>query len=85
MAGNARFTALLDACVLFPAPVADALMSMHVAGLYTARWTRRIEVEWIAKPSCANAQTSAASSSSGAMPCAMQCRGGRLKPLASSL
>lgn len=47
MAGNARFTALLDACVLYPAPVADALMSMHVAGLYTARWTRRIEDEWV--------------------------------------
>lgn len=47
MAGNARYTAILDACVLYPAPVADALMSIHVAGLYTARWTRRIEDEWV--------------------------------------
>lgn len=47
MAGHARYTALLDACVLFPAPVADALVSLHVAGLYTARWTSRIDQEWI--------------------------------------
>ena len=47
MAGHARYTALLDACVLFPAPVADALMSLHVAGLYVARWTARIDEEWL--------------------------------------
>lgn len=47
MAGPARYTALLDACVLFPPVVADALMSLHVAGLYTARWTARIDDEWI--------------------------------------
>lgn len=47
MAGSARFTALLDACVLFPAPVADALMSLHVAGLYTAKWTGKIDEEWL--------------------------------------
>ncbi len=47
MAGNARYTAILDACVLFPPAVADALISLHVAGLYTARWTSRIDDEWI--------------------------------------
>lgn len=47
MAGAARYTAVLDACVLFPAPVADALISLHVAGLYTARWTRQIDAEWM--------------------------------------
>lgn len=47
MAGSARYTALLDACVLFPPAVADALISLHVAGLYTARWTDRIDAEWI--------------------------------------
>jgi predicted nucleic acid-binding protein len=47
MAGHVRYTAALDACVLFPAPVADALMSLHVAGMYTAKWTRRIEDEWV--------------------------------------
>jgi len=47
MAGHARYSAMLDACVLYPAPVADALISLHVAGLYTARWTERIDREWI--------------------------------------
>ena len=47
MAGNARYTAILDACVLFPPAIADALVSLHVTGLYTARWTSRIDTEWI--------------------------------------
>lgn len=47
MAGNARFTALLDACVLHPAPIADAMMSVHSAGLCTVKWTDRIDEEWI--------------------------------------
>ena len=47
MAGSARYTAILDACVLFPPAVADTLISLHVAGLYTARWTARIDAEWI--------------------------------------
>jgi hypothetical protein len=47
VAGSARYTALLDACVLFPPAVADALISLHVAGLYNARWTARIDAEWI--------------------------------------
>lgn len=38
---------MLDACVLYPAPVADALISMHVAGLYTAKWTAKIDEEWL--------------------------------------
>lgn len=48
MAGHARYTALLDACVLYPLAMCDALMSLAPAGLFAARWTRRIEVEWIA-------------------------------------
>lgn len=47
MAGHARFTAILDACVLYPVCVADALVSMAVAGLFAAKWTGRIEDEWI--------------------------------------
>jgi hypothetical protein len=31
MAGSARYTAILDACVLFPPAVADTLISLHVA------------------------------------------------------
>jgi hydrogenase/urease accessory protein HupE len=48
MAGHARYTALLDACVLHPMTTADALMSLASAGLYAAKWSRTIEAEWIA-------------------------------------
>ena len=47
MAGQARYTALLDACVLYPLAMADALMSVATAGLYSARWSTRVELEWI--------------------------------------
>jgi hypothetical protein len=48
MAGNARYTALLDACVLYPIGIAGALMSLATAGLFAAKWSTRIEQEWIA-------------------------------------
>ncbi len=47
MAGHARYTALLDACVLYPVVMADSLMSLAVTGLFAAKWTRRIEDEWV--------------------------------------
>ena len=47
MAGHARFTAVLDACVLFPIATADALLSLAVEGLYAAKWTLAIEQEWV--------------------------------------
>jgi hypothetical protein len=47
MAGPARYTAVLDACVLYPVSVADALISLAVAGLYAAKWTEAIEHEWV--------------------------------------
>jgi hypothetical protein len=47
VAGHARYSALLDACVLHPMAMADALMSLASAGLYAAKWTRRIEAEWM--------------------------------------
>jgi predicted nucleic acid-binding protein len=46
MAGSARYTALLDANTLYPAPLRDLLLSLAIAGLYHARWTRRIHEEW---------------------------------------
>jgi predicted nucleic acid-binding protein len=46
MAGPSRCTALLDACVLYPAAIRDALMSLHFAGFYAAKWTTQIEHEW---------------------------------------
>jgi hypothetical protein len=47
MAGNARYTALLDACVLYSIAMTDALLSLATAGLFGAKWSARIEEEWI--------------------------------------
>jgi PIN domain len=47
MAGSACYTAVLDACVLYPAPVRDILLSLAHQGLYHARWTATINGEWI--------------------------------------
>jgi hypothetical protein len=47
MAGSARYTAILDACVLYPYTVRDLLLSLARDGLFHARWTRRIEDEWV--------------------------------------
>jgi predicted nucleic acid-binding protein len=43
----ATFTALYDACVLYPAPLRDLLMELAGAGLFRARWTDEIHREWI--------------------------------------
>jgi len=47
MAGHARYTALFDACVLYPLAMTDALMSLATAGLFAAKWTTKIVHEWI--------------------------------------
>jgi predicted nucleic acid-binding protein len=47
MAGSTRYTAVLDACVLYPAPVRDILLSLAHQGLYHARWSHTIHDEWI--------------------------------------
>lgn len=39
--------AVLDACVLYPAPLRDLLMRLAVAGLIQPRWTAAIHEEWI--------------------------------------
>lgn len=41
------FAALFDACVLYPAPVRDLLLSLARTGLFRARWSADIEAEWI--------------------------------------
>jgi hypothetical protein len=43
----ATFTALYDACVLYPAPLRDLLMELAGTGLFRARWTDEIHKEWI--------------------------------------
>jgi len=48
VAVSARYTAILDACVLYPRLLRDVLLSLAHADLYTARWTVEIEREWTA-------------------------------------
>jgi hypothetical protein len=42
-----RPTVILDACVLYPIAVTDALISLGSRGLFSAKWTTRIESEWM--------------------------------------
>lgn len=46
MAGSLRYTAILDANVLYPQLLRDTLLSLAVARLYHARWTATIHGEW---------------------------------------
>lgn len=41
------YTALLDANVLYPAPVRDVLLQLTVTDLYRARWSADIHREWM--------------------------------------
>jgi len=43
----ANYTALYDACVLYPAPLRDFLIELATANLFRAKWTNRIHDEWI--------------------------------------
>lgn len=43
----AKFTVVLDACVLYPAPLRDLLMHLTVTDLFKAHWTDQIHEEWI--------------------------------------
>jgi len=47
MAGNYRYTAVLDACVLYPAPLRDLLLSLALGELFGARWSSVIQAEWV--------------------------------------
>jgi hypothetical protein len=40
-------TAMIDACVLYSAPVRDLIVRLAQAGLLHARWTDDIHNEWI--------------------------------------
>jgi predicted nucleic acid-binding protein len=46
MAGSARYTAVLDANVLYGALVRDLLLSLAHADLFSAKWTVDIRREW---------------------------------------
>ncbi len=43
----ANFTAIFDACVLYPAPLRDFLIGLATTDLFRARWTDRIHDEWM--------------------------------------
>jgi PIN domain len=42
-----NFTAIFDACVLYPAPLRDFLMHLAMTDLFRAKWTDEIHDEWI--------------------------------------
>lgn len=39
-------TALLDANVIYPAPIRDILLQLAIMDVYRARWTAQIHDEW---------------------------------------
>ena len=39
--------AVLDACVLYPAPLRDFLLHLTVLDVFSARWTEKTHQEWI--------------------------------------
>lgn len=43
---NSPFTAVYDACVLYPAPLRDFLMWLGLSGRFRARWSAQIHEEW---------------------------------------
>ncbi|MBV6823651.1 PIN domain-containing protein [Pseudomonas sp. PD9R] len=43
---HSSFTAVYDACVLYPAPLRDFLMWLALSGCFRARWTLEIHNEW---------------------------------------
>ncbi len=42
-----KYTAVLDANVLYPAPLRDLLMRLAITDIFAARWSARIHDEWI--------------------------------------
>ena len=42
-----NYTVLLDANVLYPAPMRDALMQLAITDLFKVKWTADIHREWI--------------------------------------
>jgi predicted nucleic acid-binding protein len=43
---SSPFTAVYDACVLYPAPLRDFLMWLGLSGRFRARWSAQIHDEW---------------------------------------
>lgn len=47
MAGHSRYTAFLDANVLYSVAICDALMEVAATGVYAAKWSKAVDNEWI--------------------------------------
>jgi predicted nucleic acid-binding protein len=47
MIHSPRFTVVLDACVLYPAPIRDILLSLAAEELFKAKWSEIIQGEWL--------------------------------------
>lgn len=43
---HSAFTAVYDACVLYPAPLRDLLIHLAMSGRFRARWSMQIMEEW---------------------------------------
>lgn len=43
---HSPFTAVYDACILYPAPLRDFLMWLGLSGQFRARWSAQIHEEW---------------------------------------
>lgn len=46
MIHSPKFKVVLDACVLYPAPIRDILLSLAAEGLFKAKWSDIIQDEW---------------------------------------
>lgn len=44
---NSRLIALLDANVLYPAPLRDLLLNLAILDLFIPKWTNQIQNEWV--------------------------------------
>lgn len=42
-----QYTVILDACVLYPAPLRDLLIELACTDLYRAKWSAHIIDEWV--------------------------------------
>ncbi|WP_020533047.1 PIN domain-containing protein [Flexithrix dorotheae] len=42
----ANFTAILDACVLYPAPIRDLLLNLAALDVFQPKWSDQIQEEW---------------------------------------
>lgn len=44
---QSAYTAFLDACVFYPAPLRDILIELATTGLFRAKWSNQVHEEWI--------------------------------------